>query len=173
MLRAISLLMTMCFFQIAGGLANAGGMFSTQAPNQKIRILNDMVALKTGLLNEEEIIKIEVGVWSIVPLDQAQPIMQQMTAQESVKLLVTQNVDTGELGVSDGTILVFPRNMADVGAVAFEYGLEIVDEFNHLDMVLVRPERVEETANVIESLMWDRRVAAAELNTNFGNQQEL
>ena len=63
--------------------------------------------------------------------------------------------------------------MTDKNAIALEYGLEIVKEFNHINMIQVQPANIEDALLIVETLKHDGRIEAAELNTNFGRHAEF
>ena len=47
--------------------------------------------------------------------------------------------------------------MTDKKAIALEYGLEIVKEFNHINMIQVQPANIEDALLIVETLKHDGR----------------
>lgn len=149
-------------------------MSSVESLGENLVIVSDKVALRASNLPPGEAVDRDIGAWSLLSKAQAASLVQQMGGQaKDESMLVIQNTESGELGISDGTLLIFPNDMTDINAIAFEYGLEIVKEFNHIDMIQVQPANIGDALLIVEMLKEDGRIEAAELNTNFGRHQEL
>lgn len=149
-------------------------MSSVESSGENLVIVSDKVALRASNLPPGEAVEKDIGAWSLLSKAQAAPLVQQMGAQAiGEPILVIQNTESGELGISDGTLLVFPHDMTDKNAIAFEYGLEIVKEFKHINMIQVRPANIGDALLIVETLNEDGRIEAAELNTNFGRHEEF
>tara|TARA_B100001093_G_scaffold156222_1_gene148869 strand:+ start:2078 stop:2527 length:450 start_codon:yes stop_codon:yes gene_type:complete len=149
-------------------------MSSVESSGENLVIVRDKVALRASNLPPGEAVDKDIGAWSLLSKAQAAPLVQQMGAQaKGEPMLVIQNTESGELGISDGTLLLFPHDMTDKKAIAFEYGLEIVKEFKHINMIQVRPVNIGDALLIVETLNEDGRIEAAELNTNFGRHEEF
>ena len=149
-------------------------MSSVESSGETLVIVSDKVALRASNLPSGEAVDKDIGAWSLLSKAQAAPLVQQMGAQaKGEPILVIQNTESGELGISDGTLLVFPHDMTDKNAIAFEYGLEIVKEFKQINMIQVRPANIGDALLIVDTLNEDGRIEAAELNTNLGRHEEF
>ena len=163
----------LCLFSCSS-LSAIEMMSSVESSAENLVIVSDKVALRASNLPPGEAVDKHIGGWSLLSKAQAAPLVQEMGAQaKGEPILVIQNTESGELGISDGTLLLFPHDMTDKNAIALEYGLEIVKEFNHINMIQVQPANIEDALLIVETLKHDGRIEAAELNTNFGRHAEF
>ena len=94
--------------------------------------------------------------------------MQNATAQIDAKQSnasypAVMNENTKVIGILPGTILVKPRNMADVAAIATTFGLTVVREFAHLKIVYFQAKPGQDILAIATALAADSRVLSAEL----------
>lgn len=71
------------------------------------------------------------------------------------------NTRTGALGVLTGTLVVEPKNMGDVAAIATTYGLEVSKEYPNLHTVFYRVKANADVADIAAALQIDPQIESA------------
>ena len=74
---------------------------------------------------------------------------------------VVLNARSGTFGVLTGTLIVKPKNLADVAAIANSHGLEKGKEYPHLQTVFYRAKAGTDIADAAAALQADARIESA------------
>ncbi len=92
---------------------------------------------------------------------QINPVASLALAGNSVVYPMVLNTRTGATGVLLGTLVVTPKRMADVAAIASDHGLEVEREFSHLKVVFYRVKNNADVIDAATALSGDARVEKA------------